>query len=136
MEFNPEPALTSVSPLARFDGQDFMVTYLNRNNYSGYARLASTIEFGRLSSLQTVEQPAMKIYPNPARDVLHIQWDNQGFSSGSVTLKVLDMQGRTALSGQFRGSQTSISLADLQKGFYLLQLSDGKQTVSQKLIVE
>jgi hypothetical protein len=134
--FNPEPALSSLSPLARFDGQDFMVTYLNRNTYKGYARLASTIEFGRPSSVEDAIQPSFKIYPNPASDVLHIQLDSREFISGEINLRVMDLNGRTVLSDTFRGTQTTLDLSKLQHGLYLLQLGDGRYIDTHKLIVE
>jgi len=139
--FNPEPSLISLSPLARFDGQDFMVIYLNRNTYKGHARLGSTIEFGRLSSVAHFADPGFRIYPNPTSDVLYVQWLGSEGKTGDVSLKLIDMSGRTVLRKEFSPAQITsdrltIDLGDLQEGIYLIQLSDGKNFATQKLIVK
>ncbi|MEN8203861.1 MAG: T9SS type A sorting domain-containing protein [Bacteroidota bacterium] len=133
--FNSEPSLSSLSPMATFDGQDFMVIYLNRNTYRGFARLGSTIEFGRLSSFRNTSLPIFNIYPNPASHILHVQWASPGAIPAEVSLKVIDMSGRTVLSRKLETSRTTVELGDLQKGLYLLQLSDGKNVLTQKFIV-
>jgi len=134
--FNPEPALNSLSPVARFDGQDFIVTYLNRNTYKGYARLASTIEFGRLSSLRENTPPAFSIYPNPTSGLLHIQWIGSEFIPEEISLRLIDISGRTVLSTKHSASQPTLDLSHLQKGLYLLQLSFGKKVETQKVVVQ
>lgn len=72
----------------------------------------------------------VRLYPNPANDVLHIQWNASKVAQ--VELKVLDMSGRTlqvtAIQSE-RGTQfASISLEGLPAGIYSLQLIENGST--------
>jgi len=134
--FNPEPALLSVSPLTPFDGQDFMVIYLNRNTYRGFAKLGTTIKFGRPSPVASFARPAFTIYPNPASDILHIQWSGTDDFRGDISIALMDMSGRIVRSKACHTSQTTFDLGGLQKGLYLIQISDGQGVAIEKVILQ
>ncbi|QLH45448.1 MAG: T9SS type A sorting domain-containing protein [Bacteroidota bacterium] len=73
--------------------------------------------------LRTDNNGVVKIYPNPANEALHIDWNAQ--KAAQVEIKVIDMSGRTvhvtALQAE-RGAQTaSIALNGLSAGVYSVQ---------------
>jgi hypothetical protein len=81
------------------------------------------------SSVQVVnlqQTSAISIYPNPAKDVLHLQLQN---SSRNLQLRINDMYGRTVKTWSYNNSGTSLQLniADLPAGYYQLEILQEKQ---------
>lgn len=64
------------------------------------------------------------VYPNPASDIIH-------FDNNVEKVEVLDMNGRLVHS-DYNTKATDIS--HLQKGFYLIKISDDSNSFAQKLI--
>lgn len=131
--FNSEPPSNSLSPLTSLNNRDFLVTYLNRNTFKGYARVGSTNEFIDATSVEVIPGPSFSLYPNPARDIVHLRWDNP---HGKVTIRVLDINGRTLLSREFSASHITLPLGNYPKGLYFIQVNDGTSIVSKKLLVQ
>ncbi|MBL7753210.1 MAG: T9SS type A sorting domain-containing protein [Chitinophagaceae bacterium] len=80
--------------------------------------------------LRTDNNGVVKIYPNPANEALHIDWNAQ--KAAQVEIKVIDMSGRTvhvtALQAE-RGAQTaSIALNGLSAGVYSVQFIENGST--------
>lgn len=71
-------------------------------------------------------QPELLLYPNPANDVLH----TQGWNSG--TFRVIGLDGKIALSGNFDAA--AIDISRLNTGYYLLELESGKQVTRQAFV--
>ncbi|MCX2742662.1 T9SS type A sorting domain-containing protein [Mangrovivirga sp. M17] len=67
------------------------------------------------------------LYPNPVDQILNIEF---GFELDRV--EILDLEGSMIKS--FEGSQTSVNIADLNYGIYLLVGYYGNKKVSQKFI--
>ena len=131
--FNSEPPSNSLSPLTSLNNRDFLVTYLNRNTFKGYARVGSTNEFIDVTHVKVFPGPSFSLYPNPARDIVHLQWDSPG---GRVVIRVLDINGRTLLSREFGGSHITLPLGNYPKGIYLIQLINGNSVISRKLLLQ
>jgi len=131
--FNPEPPSNSLSPLTCLNNRDFLVTYLNRNTFKGYARVGSTNEFRDATHVVVIPGPSFSLYPNPAWDIVHLQWDGP---RGGVAIRVLDLNGRTLLSREVNTSRITLSLGNYPKGIYLIQLIDGTSSVTKKLLLQ
>ncbi len=76
------------------------------------------------------------VYPNPAKDYLHIETN----LSGKVEVLLSDVTGKIVLTDQFvyhKNSEMSyqLKLPDNLDGIYLLQLTNGKITVSEKVLI-
>ncbi|PKP23004.1 MAG: hypothetical protein CVU05_01510 [Bacteroidetes bacterium HGW-Bacteroidetes-21] len=71
-----------------------------------------------------------KTYPNPVQDYLTIEPENI-----SVTITISDLSGKQLLQESFN-SAGEMDTRMLNAGMYLLQISDGSQIQSSKLIVE
>ena len=76
-----------------------------------------------------VNQSKFKIFPNPANTIVNIQIDK----SEDYAVKILDRSGRTVLYTSLNQS-SAIDVSSLKEGLYLLQISNGKITMSKKLI--
>jgi hypothetical protein len=72
---------------------------------------------------QTEEQWEGKIYPNPAQDVLHIEYPTNGTTTTSeVTL--FDIAGKAVLKVILSTENTVIDVRSLPTGLYLCKISD------------
>ncbi len=74
----------------------------------------------------------IKVWPNPAKDNIHINW--QG--TGSCLVDILDMTGRTMYEGKDVGKGTSISTETWARGLYyvLVRDADGNTLMGKALI--
>jgi hypothetical protein len=73
------------------------------------------------------------VYPNPVQSLLNV--DIPGFS-GPADFVLSDASGRTVLKGNLNSGETTIDLNSVKPGFYSIQIKDGDQTVSRKIIRE
>lgn len=78
----------------------------------------------------------IKVYPNPAKEMLHIELPNGNSSSYQIGL--YDMLGKLIYQKQASEAKTSIALNNLSlsHGVYVLRLNSSEFSLSQKVIVE
>ncbi len=72
------------------------------------------------------------VYPNPAKDIVSIKLSNK-FNANSTKVTVLDMTGKAITSFD---TVKDVDVRKLQKGVYILQITDGTNTETKKLIKE
>lgn len=74
----------------------------------------------------------LKIYPNPAREELQIE-----FSGSLQSVSLFDLSGRHLLSRKIKQSRQPIHLkvGHLNRGFYILQLEGPKSLIRQKILL-
>lgn len=73
-----------------------------------------------VSNIPAKVETAYKIYPNPSNGIFKLEsskWSNYNY-------RVFDLQGKELMQGNFTGNAAEFSLADMQPGFYLLQIMD------------
>jgi hypothetical protein len=78
---------------------------------------------------ETSSQRPFEVYPNPVSDVLYIK----NLPYETVEYSVFNVLGQKVTSGSSKGS---ISVADLEKGLYLLQIKDEKSLETVKFVVK
>jgi len=106
----------------------------NRNPFIDHPELAEYIwgdKKGTPWSLTSgINELSIKFstYPNPVKDILHIETDEP-----NLTYRILNLNGQTVLNGDLIAQQIYIS--NLNNGMYLLQLSNGNTTSLQKIII-
>ncbi|MEM6346867.1 MAG: choice-of-anchor V domain-containing protein [Bacteroidota bacterium] len=70
---------------------------------------------------------AIKLYPNPTKDLLFIDYDYAGFAELEITLFSLEGKVLAKQQADFRAQNTvSISTAGIARGLYLLEVSHGE----------
>lgn len=75
------------------------------------------------------------IFPNPTYDEFFI--GNIDRSSNEVKIKMFDMSGKLVFSdSRESGSKKAVSTKELQKGVYMVHISQGNQSQVEKLIVK
>jgi hypothetical protein len=72
----------------------------------------------------------VKIFPNPAKDVLNIQSETEELTKVSIT----DLNGRVVK--EVSNNLAQISLGDLSKGIYMVTIESATAKKVEKLIVE
>jgi hypothetical protein len=75
----------------------------------------------------------LQVFPNPARDVLNIVFENEG--NRKLSLKLFDMQGRLYLSETMSGTLHRISTSRLPGGVYQVIITDGKIMEQSKVVI-
>ncbi|MGB1577204.1 MAG: T9SS type A sorting domain-containing protein, partial [Flavobacteriales bacterium] len=70
----------------------------------------------------------LNIYPNPASDVLRIQISANQI--GYVWVK--DLAGREVISSPLQGNTATLDLSAVPAGTYVIQVSNGETTQTQK----
>jgi hypothetical protein len=87
----------------------------------------------------SVSAPAfdLQIWPNPVKTTATVRLGN--LKSEAVSLRVMDLSGRTVLESQFHQESTeleeTISFRELPEGCYLLRVQNGDEVKSTKLVV-
>jgi hypothetical protein len=85
------------------------------------------IEVVASTGTDAISRITARIYPNPARDFIHISTQTFLHDTG---VEVIDMQGRTVLNAVLREQDQRLDIGTLPSGSYLLRLSSyGEPTV-------
>ncbi len=83
-----------------------------------------------------IQTPALTVYPNPAHTLLNIEITG---NSTATSLHLLDMNGRVVKQQQLPTAKqfnTTIDIANLPAGNYIMQLNAGGKVMTQKVTVE
>jgi len=96
----------------------------------------STVENDSISSENTIiingkliDELAVSIYPNPARDQITLQVSSE--SDGSLTVEFYDMMSRPVLNKYIAAGEVAvIDISSLHKGTYVVRVSNGQKSKS------
>ncbi|MDD2798578.1 MAG: carbohydrate-binding protein [Bacteroidales bacterium] len=72
------------------------------------------------------------LYPNPAKDEFTIAYSGM---NNVVRMNIINLAGEILYSDQFSAVSKKYSVRELQKGLYLVNLSDGDKLMTQKLVI-
>lgn len=133
-------------PYNRWSSHHYINTGVRYSSYTGTSawrneRMVSTMSWGfdigyfitnTTPNIGITENPqaTVQIYPDPAQNFIIV--DNA--TSGSQ-LKVYDFTGNCLLNQPITGNGQRIDLQKLQNGFYFVEISGNKQTLTRKIIV-
>jgi len=96
---------------AAFDGRDLMAKgFIEINPQEDYCQRLVSTEETRLNNL--------KVFPNPAQDVIEIAWENMG----GIDILIVDILGRKRLSAVGNNGFKALNIRKLEKGIYFLIL--------------
>jgi len=85
----------------------------------------------------------LEIYPNPTNDLLHISleshpWLDAVRSAEKMYIELIDLMGRTVYRSEIPGvngsANSSIDLADFERGAYIIRIETGKLIVYKKIV--
>ncbi|HWB65023.1 MAG TPA: T9SS type A sorting domain-containing protein [Chitinophagales bacterium] len=87
-----------------------------------------------ISPLSPGEGLGVRLYPNPAKDAVTVEVDNNSIGG---TLQLTDVTGRAIITSQIESRTSHIATSFLSSGVYFVKLSNSKgQTAVRKLVVE
>jgi Secretion system C-terminal sorting domain len=81
-------------------------------------------------SIQQNDISGLKVYPNPAKDVLYISSDN----NTTKQVEVYDVLGKVVLNT--KTTNAPINIASLNRGVYVVKVTEEGKTASRKLVIE
>ncbi|MBS1946123.1 MAG: T9SS type A sorting domain-containing protein [Bacteroidetes bacterium] len=90
----------------------------------------------KYSDIREIEIPLstnISVWPNPANDVVHIQYNR---NSNSAVALIYDVTGRLVLQASIYGGNNSISISNLSEGVYFLVLKEGNENVFSTKIIK
>ena len=76
------------------------------------------------------------VYPNPTSDFLELKVEDTNFDFKSGAYRIADIKGSILISEKINDFQTRISMENLPKGVYLLEVSSGEKNVKTFKIVK
>jgi hypothetical protein len=91
-----------------------------------------TATFEKSTAITDMEAPTISVYPNPARDNIHITLPENVYQ---VVFTIYDMQGK-ALIKQTISSQETVSVNSLAAGIYIYNVITDKQNYTGKLKIK
>jgi len=86
-----------------------------------------------------VEEPkttTLKLYPIPTMDVLTIEMESMVLDNAQIS--IFDITGKLAFTQNtsFIGNKTIINISSLQKGVYIIKITNNQQAINRRIIVE
>ena len=117
---------------------EYSITDVQPLNGVSYYRIEAVDKDGKKTYSKTLSITSnhrpqiLNIYPNPAKDVVNIEYEN------IKEVSIIDFTGRTLQQRTFNNSNNvQMNIATLSKGVYVLKVVDTKGNMqTQKLIVE
>lgn len=95
---------------------------------SGFDLQAVGIINEKVLNTNTFQASKIQLYPNPARDVFHVN------TPITVTVQIYDLAGR--LVKTFSNAEKSYPVSDLAKGTYTVKIYEHNNSISKKLRIE
>lgn len=87
--------------------------------------------YGTVGVVENTFENSISVFPNPAKDLLHIG----SLSNQNLMAQLFDVSGKMQLEQSVVLSAT-IDLKGLSKGIYILKLSNNTQHITRKVVVE
>ncbi len=105
--------------------------HLTSPSLGGGLVMVENIDFKRRNDFNSPDlSPTFSLYPNPATDVVHLNWSGPG----SCQAQLLDQRGSIQRQLHFEGNG-SLDLQDLPPAVYILRLQTSQQVIHRNLIV-
>ena len=76
----------------------------------------------------------LKIYPNPSNGNFTISIED--YNHSNFNLNVIDITGKLVYNQQISSPQTSINLENFNKGIYFVQLNDGVNQTTKRIVIQ
>jgi subtilisin-like proprotein convertase family protein len=137
--FVPEGDLSTI--YGEMSGGDWILTIVDDANQDGGSFNSFTLEIcaqGTLS-IDNLESSisGLSVYPNPNNGSFNVSLNSS--SNNTILIRVFDIRGRKVFDKQYDSSPTInkvINLENVQSGIYLLQVRDGLNKQTKKIIIK
>jgi hypothetical protein len=85
------------------------------------------------NSIKQLEKGGLKIYPNPAKDHVQIEFKNL---TGNKLIEIVDLQGKMVLNFETDATNYHLTTATFKQGVYLLNCKHQNSSYHYKLLKE
>lgn len=122
---------TGIDEMQVFNGEVFFTSdYLGSSNRSLYK-----ISIGQVGiDEKNKQQMRFTIYPNPAKDIINIEFNN--LLNNDKTVEIVNILGETILTEMSANNKLSINTTNLINGIYFVKVSSRDIQSAQKIIIE
>ena len=86
--------------------------------------------------LQYSDGNNLMLYPNPAKGVVHVQWEMDNARWDGATVEVLDMYGKRLQTVRVSSEITTLDVSNLANGMYFVRVTKGADAVSKLFVKE
>ena len=83
---------------------------------------------------QNAGQPAIFVYPNPAKSELNVLLNT--LPEGRTTIEFHDVAGRLALTREITSASACIDISPLPQGIYMYRIISGENVLARDKIVK
>ncbi len=135
---NASNAFRTLTPLLSGTEYEYQIRTKCPNGWTAYGEVQtfSTTANKEATDTRAVDLATtftLKAYPNPADTQVQIEVSNL---TQAATLSIFDLSGKLLQETSVEGdTQLQLDVSGYQNGFYLIQLSDGQNSVTEKLTV-
>lgn len=99
------------------------------NGNNGYWNIDSvTFSYNTLSTSQN-QIAGLKLYPNPVKEVLHIESNN----TSEKSIELFNVLGKSVYKG--KTINNSVNLSNVNKGVYIAKITEEEKTVTRKIVI-
>lgn len=90
----------------------------------------SSVRLAETTSIENLEKNSVKVFPNPATNVLYVE------SRFASILSIYDISGRLVLKEKISGGSEMIDVSALNRGVYVVRLEANNEIETLKLIIK
>lgn len=95
--------------------------------------VVQVIQDGSSVGIPETSANSIRLFPNPAKDVLRISLDN--VSPDNARISLIDLTGKILLDQPASGNETSLKVGDLPRGLYFVKILLNNEPVTRRLIL-
>ena len=125
------PGATAQTYVATPGDGNYTVQVTNNQGCSATSASVAVVNTGVLALSDFAN--AISIYPNPAKDMFNLIVSAE--LTGNTYI-VYDITGRELLTGKIENEMNEISVANISSGLYLVTITDGKSSISKRLMIQ
>ncbi len=108
--------------------QNIIYSFIDENGCTNIDNHVIQVE--SCTGIDNLEEEVIAFYPNPANDLIHVQYKNDGISNGMIYNLAGEMVHNFRISGQ-----TTVSTSELAAGIYQLVIINNNDIQSKKFTV-
>jgi len=127
---------TTIPPTVVCNATSMQVQFISDASITGDGFEAHYTSSNAINENQVFE--SLVIYPNPANDILNIEFKQ--FGNELLNIELMDAVGKIVKEYSFDSNETnfrtSIDVSDLSQGMYMLKLSQAGKVQYEKLIIQ
>ena len=110
----------------------YILTAKNSNNCVDADTI--NVTFTSCVSVSEYNDLGIKVYPNPAKGYVSIDWDKSLMEKANV--EMIDIYGRVVFSNELNSRTNKINLQGFSTGVYFIRITSGTAIYTSKLIIE